>query len=176
MRETLDTIGVYTWFVDFIAMVILLVFAWKDRRTSSSLIALATSVIAGGLMNQYTPYVLQSNNPASQNTILFVWYLGFVAIDAAAMAVIYKCHLAFVVRYNFITKMVLLSIFIKAQLHLIRYGERIIWDTHYIKPLYTSGISGINIATAATAMLFVLAITISRIRVAKGKRGLTWLI
>jgi hypothetical protein len=156
MTNLLFQIDGYAWLCDFIAVCIFLVLSWKEKTINSSLIALAVSIIVGKVMLEYSPKLLAAKTPENLALVTFVWYVGFVFFDAVAIFAIYKSHAVRKIRYSLIAKMVLLSFFVKAQLHLLRYTERLIWDTDFLMPLYKSGIVSINVTTAITAIIFAV--------------------
>lgn len=175
MTETwLITISKFSWFAELFALAIVFALAVKNKKNSSSLVALLIMIVFGGFMREYSPYLLKITNPEYKNLVRFMWYMGFVSLDATAMYILYKSHNVFAIRYSIIAKITLLAFYAKGQLHLLRYAERMLGDTQYLQAVYQSGIPAINIGMATTALFFALAMAVSTYRNHQGKEGLTW--
>ncbi|MFT4930130.1 MAG: cytochrome c biogenesis protein CcdA [Phenylobacterium sp.] len=138
--------------------------------------AITVSVLFGGIMHQYAPMLLAITDPALQKLKLLAWYLGFACFYALGVYAIYKIHQVLRVNYQFIARMILLQFFVLGQLQLLRYAERLLWDTHYLKPLYQSGIVGVNVTTAIVTLGFALTVGYSQYQVNKGKKGVKWIL
>jgi hypothetical protein len=176
MIEMLLTVEIYAWTADFAVLCVVFILAIKDQRVSSSLIAITVSVLIGGIMHQLTPILLTIDDPELLPIKLFGWYMGFVSFDTLGIYVIYKIHKIFNINYQFIARMIMLQLFVLGQLQLLRYTERLIFDSDYLMALYKSGVIGINITTALVALIFALVVSYSKYRVNRGKQGVKWII
>jgi hypothetical protein len=155
MTEILIKIGGYVWLGYFVALCCFLFLALKRIEINSSLIIMAVTAVVTGLTYQYAPFLLSIKEPEWKTLVRVSWYLGFVVLDGLIIFTGYKIHSVFKINYSFAAKMMMLSFFVKAMLHLTRLTERYFWDTDYLKPLYKWGIVSINITT--TIMVLSIA-------------------
>lgn len=178
LSPLLQLIDKWAWIGEILVLFVLLFFALRDKKINSGLIAMTITVILGFIMRFYAPYLKAITEPEYYAYVLLVYYVGFFIIDMIAIYLLYKLHVTFIIRYSFISKMIIAAFFIKGQLHFVRYSERLLmgFDSNYLKPLYQAGIPAVNIGIVMTSLAFVLAMGVSRYRVAEGKGGLNWLL
>lgn len=174
----LQLINKLTWFMECAAFGLFLLFAVHDKKANSSVIALSIMVLFGVVMHWYAPYLLTLQTPETRPYVLFIWYVGFVAIDALGIWILYRVHDAFTIRYSVPAKILMIAYFVLAMANLIRYGERLLlgMGSVYLKPLYQAFIPAINIGMATTVLGFALIIALSRWRTGKGKKGVAWVL
>lgn len=167
-----------SWYLECAALVVFLNYAVQDKKTNSSLIAMAIMVFLGLLMRWYAPQLLALKTADNLPLILFVWYVGFVAVHALGMWLLFVVHNAFTIRYSIIAKILLNGYLVLAMAQLLRYSERLLlgFDSTMLKPLYQALVPAVNIAMAISACGFALLMGISRYRIKRGKRGLAWVL
>ena len=156
MIDMLIFIAEFSWAADFVALCLVFALAIKHRTPSSTLLTLTATVLFCGLMNSYTPTLYLLDAPLLFSYKLFAWYIGFALLNGLAILTIWYLHRCFKLRYGMIARMALLQYFVLAQLQLLRYGERLLWQTDYLKPIYQAGIASINIGTALVALGFAV--------------------
>ena len=178
LTPLLQLIGKWTWVIEVVVLFSILLFSLKGKKINSSLVAMTVAVTLGLIMRSYAPYLRAVTGLEYYPYVLFANYVGFMAIDTIAIYVLARLHAIFTIRYSFISKMIIMAFFIKAQLHFIRYGERLLmgFDSDYLKPYYQAGISAVNIGLATMSLVFVIAITLSRYRISRGLSGLNWVL
>jgi hypothetical protein len=135
-------------------------------------------VFLGAIMRWYSPILLAAKTPENLPFILGAWFVGFMVVYGIGIYMLYLLHTTFIIRYSFVSKVVLGSYFIATTLQMVRYSERLLlgFDSAYLQPLYRAGIPAVNIAMASMALCFAIAIALSRHRVSQGKGGLKWVL
>jgi uncharacterized protein (DUF3820 family) len=178
VTDLLITIGKASWFGELGAFCFFLYFAIKDKAINAGVITTAILIFLGAVMRWYSPILLAAKTSENIPVIMFIWYIGFMAVHAIGIAVLYLIHTTFIIRYSMLSKMLVFGYFALTTLQMARYGERLLidFDSVYLRSLYQAGVPAVNIGMATMTLCFAFAISISRYRISKGQRGLPWVL
>jgi hypothetical protein len=173
-NELLLSIDKYNWFGDVFALVIFTLILIKEAKLSSTFIALAVVVLIDGIMLNYIEMLKGIKGPEYLDFVIFAWNIGFAAIDCLVIVCIHKLHRVSKTPYCLVTKVIILEYFTYGVMQVVRYIERSVFDTNYLKGMYQSGILAINLATTAMVVIFALIICYFKYQQSKGKEVSIW--
>ena len=158
--ETLKLIGSYVWLGYLIALTILFVLMLKTRRVGSSFITVLVVAVAVWFMDSYRDFMLLIMNNKElvseyKTLIRYAWYFGFAAFSIAIIAVIWRVHVAFVIPYSYLTRVVIALRSVVVLIQLYRLLERQSFNSEIMTEIgYQWSIIIINIVGVGVALLF----------------------
>lgn len=176
LADFLFSLDQIIWFGDFIVFCLLLAVTVKDKKLYSSLLTQVIVVLVGGTMVLYQPYLSQLYSAETKHAVNFAWYVGFTILDIVAIGLIFLLHKHYRVSYGFIANYNLFAYLILGVLQLVRYAERIKFNTDWFKEVYRYGIIAINVSTAAIALLIAVMALFSVYQIEWKSRRLAWKI
>ena len=176
MYELLKTIDTFVWLADALVFAVFFVYLVKEIKLSSSLIALAVVVMLDGISLHYIVMLESIKDPAYIWLERIAWYAGLSILHMITIYSVYKLHYISKTPYSFITKMVFLEYSTYTIMHIIRYTERTVFKTEFLKALYKNGILSISLSTTVVTIGFAILVMVSKHRMSKGKKTLLWKI
>lgn len=148
MVQWLQDSAIYLWILDFFVWCTFFWFSIKDKRVSSSLIAITVVLVIDGVMTNYGNLIAEFFDSGYTQTVRVVYYGGYVLFDTLAIWVIFKVHKIVGLDYRVIARTYLLAYFVLAWIQLIRLAERLYFDSNSLKLAYSISVAAINTGTA----------------------------
>jgi hypothetical protein len=180
--EIIEEFSIYHWLFNFLVLLAVLWYSKADKEFKSTLVALLVAIVIGGVMTAYSPDLkafIRANKPPDGDTTLFNiglfgWYVGFILFYITATIVTWKIHVWYKIEYSYVTYAHLLAYLLLNLLQVMRYAERLTVNEDYLKAFYKYGVLSINTGVSLTAFVVLVGVTVTRYRIKKGKRGLSW--
>jgi hypothetical protein len=152
ITDILLYLGDLVWLGYLAALVMYFGLLLANVALNSSFITMATICTVVWVTDHYRDFLLALPDDTAQLLVRFAWYIGFALSEMLMMYIIYKVHVVFKQTYSTLTKVMLLSCFVLAFIHLSRFAERHLFYTDFLQPIYRWGIPSINVSTAVMAV------------------------
>lgn len=173
-NELILLINQYLYEIELIALALLFYVTIKKNQINSSIVAVVVSLLVGLYSLVISPKLLEwaKQSPDFKHEIRFIWYMGFIHVDLAAIYVIRKMNKLLKIKPGDICKILLLMFISRITAHSARYIERVTLDTHYLEFFYKTFMTAINTTSTITTLIlafifFLLQITpkVTRIKI-----------
>lgn len=148
--------------LEILTLVFLFIITIKKNTMNSSIVAIVVSLLVGLFSLIISPklMIFGTQNPDFKHEIRFLWYMGFIHIDLAAIYVIRKINGILKVELGDICKLILLMFIARIGVSSIRYAERVVFDTYYLEFLYKTSIQSINHSSTITVFLISIILIV----------------
>jgi hypothetical protein len=134
---------------------LLLVVSFIYKLEISSRIALTVWVLGNLLMDQLQPFVMDlaiSNRALGAS----LWYVTWAFIEVICIWFIYKIHSAYQLPASKLTRYIMFCFLSLCALQLMRYADRVVFETDLLLAIYKYVIVSINISVVPFAMLWLV--------------------
>ncbi len=157
----------FQWAMDISLLMILIFLFTRNKKEYSNIISLVVFTLVGGIGYRYSLVILQSNPDVALTSLQlwlqdhdkamhFIWYIGLCIFDSIGLLAIYLLHQKLKLPNGIVTKTILLAYLIDSSLNVVRFTERSLFETHYLKSIYQWGIISINIGV----LMVVLSVAV----------------
>jgi len=175
-NEFILAINSYLHEIELIALILIFFVTTKNNEINSSVVSIVVSLLVGLYSLTVAPKLLEwaRQAPDLKHEIRFLWYMGFIHVDLAAIYVIRKTNKILKIEPGDICKLLLLMLIARISAHSIRYIERVTLDTHYLELFYKTFMTSINTASTLTTLIlsvlfFLLQVTPERVKIRVSK-------
>lgn len=171
------------WLIGFCIFTISLLFGLycldKDILTRKLknyrvVIILASAVLIGNIVYlQYLTLTFEAQTINYKIWIISAFYLGISLIDGLAIYAIYKLHQMMQTPHLLLARMYILAFSVTATLQVLRFNQKLIFESNLYQDAYQMAFAGINIGTTIVAIVVaLLALYQTFVQGEKGK--LSW--
>lgn len=157
--------------IELLSLVLIFIVAIKRNEINSSVVAIVVSLIVGLYSVAVSPKLLAwgQQAPDLKHEVRFLWYMGFIHVDLAAIYVIGKVNEILKILPGDICKLILLMFISRICASSFSYIERVAFDTNHLDVLHIALITSINSATTLTTLIltiifFTLQVTSEKIK------------
>lgn len=135
--------------------VFLLVVAVIYKLDMSSRVALSIWVLGNLTMDQLQPVIMDVSitNKALGPSL---WYITWAAIEIFCICCIYKIHTMYQLPASKLARYIMVCFLSLCTLQLMRYADRVVFDTNLLSVVYKYVIVSINISVVPFAALWVI--------------------
>lgn len=152
MGTFITTLAEYLWVLCIGSLLLSLLWpAGKSARVTILVLTLS------GLTQDRIAPLLMGISETSPELARLLWYPSWVICQTLTLGVIWFIHLKFVWAVEQITKFICLSILAHSFLQVLRFTDRVIFETDLLGGLYKYGIPAINIAAILAIFLWSIS-------------------
>lgn len=139
------------WFISLLLLVVSVLY----KLDASSRIALGVWVVGNLLMDQLQPFVMELSvsSPVADPS---VWYVTWASIEILCLWCIYKIHSLYQLSSSKLTNYIMVCLLSLCALQLMRYADRIVFDTNWLAAVYKYVIVSINISVVPFAIFWLI--------------------
>lgn len=139
------------WLISLLVLVVSVIY----KLDVSSRIALGVWVAGNLLMDQLQPFVMELsiNNKTAGPSF---WYVTWAAIEILCLWCIYKIHTVYQLSASKLTRYIMVCFLSLCTLQLMRYADRVVFDTNLLAAVYKYVIVSINISVVPFALIWLI--------------------
>ena len=141
----------FFWLICLLLLVVSVIY----KIDMSSRIALAIWVLGNLLMDQLQPFVMDLAM-SSEGIGTSLWYVTWAFIEVFCLWSIYKIHTVYHLPASKLTRYIMFCFLSLCALQLMRYADRVVFETDLLLAVYKYVIVSINISVVPFAMLWLI--------------------
>lgn len=149
MGDFAYTVDKVFWVGSFLLLIVAVVY----KLDISSRVALTVWVVGNLFMDLIQPFVMAVS---TNNTLIgsSFWYVTWAAIEILCIWCIYKVHTVHEIPASKLTSYIMVCLLALCSLQLIRYADRLVFETDMLAALYKYVIVAINISVVPITALW----------------------
>jgi hypothetical protein len=151
-------VGDFAYRIDYILLLIcflLFVLSVVYKLDLSSRVALAVWVVGNLFMDQAHSFVMDIST-SNKTFGASIWYVTWSTVDVLCLWFIYKIHSAYHLPASKLTRYIMFCFLSLCALQLMRYADRVVFETDLLLAVYKYVIVSINISVVPFAMLWLI--------------------
>lgn len=149
MGDFAYTVDKLFWAGSFLLLIVSVVY----KLDISSRVALTIWVVGNLFMDQIQPFVMavSTNNVTLGSSF---WYVTWAAIEILCLWCIYKIHAVHEIPASNLARYIMICLLALCSLQLIRYADRLVFETDLFSAIYKYAVVSINISVVPFATLW----------------------
>ena len=159
--EVLRAIDSWDWLIYLASLSILFYLFLKNRKLSSSLVAVLITVVIEWCMDGYGDFLLgivahKDDVEQPHSLTRYAWYYGLAGFNAVLIVAVYQAHMRLKLTYSYTARYLITGHFVIGLLLIIRCFEQQSLHSDYLALAYLWGKMAIGVSCAGVALIMAM--------------------